>query len=92
MTEEVGRRRRSTGKKAGRYSPHLEFSQPVQEVRRTSIGVQLWREAGWDRLVTLRVWTLIRGSEWGGGFPAMYRSLLDFVEEVELWEIFKWRG
>ena len=97
MTEEVGRRRRSTGKKAGRYSPHLEFSQPVQEVRRTSIGVQLWREAGWDRLVTLRVWTLIRGSEWGGGFPAEKKvQLLDVRKGVLLYSLFadhrSWRS
>lgn len=90
MTEEVGRRGWSTGKKAGRCSPHLEFSQPVQEVRRTSIGGQFCREAGWDRLVALRVWTPIRGSGWGGGrhggggrFPAEKKvQLLDIRKGV----------
>lgn len=97
VTEKVGVRRRSAGKKPARRSPHLEFCKLEQEDRRTSIGVQLWREAGWDRLATLRVWTPIRGSGWGGGFPAEKKlQLLDIRKGILTCSLFpdhcSWRS
>lgn len=61
VTEKVGVRGRSAGKKPGSVL-HILSSANLNKKMKNQHRSPALEEAGWDRLATLRVWTPIRGS------------------------------